>query len=136
MVVLLVLLPKWMASKSSKLLQHRYPSEQLLNSTSSVNCFGLTSLGRWQVRGNGVMALTEQELWFKAFIYSLDITIKLEEITSVELVNSHLGKRVFGRQLLKVNFRKEADDSIAFLVGNPEGWKQQMEQLVETAKRH
>ena len=70
------------------------------------------------------MVLTPNELWFSPFIKRDDITIPTQSIQDVDLVNSHLGKRILGHQLIYVQFQiSERKDSATWLVADPEQWK-------------
>lgn len=122
---------QWMETIGQKQLAKRYPHEQPLLFAYSTNCFGQESLGRFQVRGNGVLAITATELWFKAFLFGLDITIPMQMIQSTELVNSFLGKMIYKRKLLKVNFinNNGIQDSIAFLLKDPVYWQNRIEKI-------
>ncbi len=108
-------------------LRERYPGGEVLLAEPLANCFGLESLGRFQVRGNGVLALTPSELWFRRYAGNFELTIPLREVRAVELVPSHLGKRILGRPLLRVRFsRAGTEDSIAWLVPEPRQWLERL----------
>jgi len=105
-------------------IQERFPTEQIILSETTANFFGLESRGSFQIRGNGVLVLTPNELWFSRFAKRDDITIPTQNIQEIRLVDSHLGKRIFGRQLIYVQFQtSEGKDSAAWLVNNPDLWK-------------
>ena len=109
-------------------LRERYPDGEVLLADPLANCFGLESLGRLQVRGNGVLALTPSELWFRRYAGDFELSIPLREVRSVELVPSHLGKRILGRQLLRVRFsRAGTEDTIAWLVPEPWQWLERLQ---------
>jgi hypothetical protein len=114
-----------------KMLSEKFPGGAPTFSSPSVNCFGIESRGRWQVRGNGALAISPAGLWFRGVMNGISLDLPLERLRGVELVDSHLSKRVFGRKLLKVHFQSEqgAEDSVAFLVENPGRWQQEIERL-------
>ena len=87
------------------------------------NSFGVESAGPWQVRGNGTLALTEDEVLFAQWLPNRLLRMPRRSIVEVTTVRSHLGKTV-GRKLLKVVWTTEAgeQDSIALWVGDLEGW--------------
>ena len=70
------------------------------------NFFGIESDGLMQVRGNGILLLTETDLVFRMFEPTRDFLIPLAQIVKVELAESHLTKTVF-KPLLKVYFTNE-----------------------------
>lgn len=112
-------------------IQERFPTEQIILSETSANFFGLESRGSFQIRGNGALVLTPDELWFSRFIKRDDITIPIQSIQEVRLVDSHLGKRILGRKLIYVQFQTpRGKDSIAWLVADPETWKMKILDLI------
>jgi hypothetical protein len=87
------------------------------------NSFGVESAGPWQVRGNGTLVLTDEELMFAQWVPNRLLRIKRRSIVEVKTTRSHLGKTV-GRQLLKVVWTAELgeQDSIALWVKDLDGW--------------
>lgn len=88
------------------------------------NCFGLESKGAFQVRGNGCLAASQDELLFVMWYPRREILIDRELITSVERTKWHLGKSVF-RPLLLVRFADEMGqpDSVAWYVRDLPMWE-------------
>jgi len=122
-IVFAVLIQRMKAAGRDR-LQVRFPAQTILRSDLTANFFGLESRGRRQVRGNGVLALTSEELWFSRFTPRNDLAIPLSQIETVRLITSHLGKRIFGRQLLYIQFQTpEGTDAAAWLVAQPEEWQ-------------
>jgi hypothetical protein len=90
----------------------------------NANFLGIESHGAMQIRGNGILLLTNTDLVFGMFRPTRDFLIPLSRIEKIELAESHLTKTVF-QPLLKVYFtNKEGDtDSVAWLLANPTEWK-------------
>jgi hypothetical protein len=90
----------------------------------SANCFGLESKGVTQIRGNGCLAATEDEVLFIMWIPRREIRIPRAWITSVERAKSHLGKTRF-RPLLLVRFTNTQGmaDSVAWQVRDLSSWE-------------
>ncbi|HYH27368.1 MAG TPA: hypothetical protein VEA19_01170 [Actinomycetota bacterium] len=88
------------------------------------NGFGVESRGAFQIRGNGCLALTADELVFVLWLPRRELRIPRARITAVERTRWHLGKTV-GRELLKVRFESEggAPDSAAWLVRDLSLWE-------------
>ena len=84
---------------------------------------GVESAGVLQVRGNGNLALTEEELLFAQWVPNRLLRIPRASIVEVTTAKAHLGKTV-GRKLLKVVWTNERGDrdSIALWVGDLDGW--------------
>jgi hypothetical protein len=89
------------------------------------NSFGVESAGAWQVRGNGILALTRHELLFVQWAPSRLLRVPRKSIVEGTTTRSHLGKTV-GRDLLKVVWTTElgAQDSIALWVKDLDGWRE------------
>ncbi len=90
---------------------------------SDANSFGVESLGPRQVRGNGTLALTADELLFAQWIPNRLFRIRRGWIIDVTTPRSHLGKTMVSR-LLKVTWTTESGstDSIALLVKDLDAW--------------
>lgn len=84
----------------------------------NANYFGRRSAGRFQIRGNGCLALGEDQLVFVQWLPRRDLVIRRSAITAVDSVDSHLGKRV-GRPLLRVAFE---GDVAAWWVHDLDRW--------------
>lgn len=123
---------KRMQTSGQQRLHERFTDDQILRSETTANFFGLQSRGRGQIRGNGVLALAREELWFSQFITREEIRIPIVEIQAISLVDSHLGKRVLGREVVKVEFQSAAGgDAAAWQVGDPNGWKTAIESAMQ-----
>ena len=87
------------------------------------NFFGLGSSGAGQIRGNGCLAVTDDEILFRMWWPKKKIRIGRDRIASVGHTKSHLGKTV-GRPLLLVSFAGDMgqEDSAAWLVTDLDSW--------------
>ncbi|MDQ3933145.1 MAG: hypothetical protein M3340_00770 [Actinomycetota bacterium] len=90
---------------------------------ANVSGLGLRSRGRGQVRGNGWLVLTPEELRFRQWIPQRETTIPLAAVTSVGTERTWLGKWV-GSKLLRVRWRTSdgSEDAMAWHVPDLEGW--------------
>jgi hypothetical protein len=96
---------------------------QRLRLDQRANCFGLQSLGKTQARGNGFLALFEDELVFLQWIPKRDVRIRLDRVIAVDETSGFLGKTI-GRPLLRVVWRDpERRDSAAWWVADLAGWR-------------
>ena len=84
---------------------------------------GLESRGRGQVRGNGWLMLTDDELRFSQWVPSRETRIPLAAVTAVETKRWWLGKTV-GSRLLCVRWRTAggAEDAMAWEVPDLDAW--------------
>ena len=125
-VFLLFLIMRFLKNLQAKRLMEvteKLKGKNILCITSNSNFFGLESVGMLQVRGNGVLVLTDEELLFSMWTPKKEISIPLKSIKKTEIVKSFLGKTKF-RPLLKVVFQNEKNetDSAAWLVSNTNKW--------------
>ena len=90
----------------------------------SANFFGVESRGAGQIRGNGCLAATEDEVLFLMWLPRRQLRIPRDRITLIERTGSHLGKTV-GRPLLLVRFTRDDGhaDSAAWLVRDLAMWE-------------
>lgn len=86
-----------------KKLHERFTGKEILFADQKANYFGLQSLGGRQIRGNGVLVLTSDELYFFRFVPMKEISIPLTSITGIDTPKFFLGKSYF-KPLLKVSY--------------------------------
>ena len=90
---------------------------------ANVRGVGLESRGPGQIRGNGWLVLTPDELRFRQWVPQRETRIPLATVTSVETKRSWLGKTV-GSALLCVRWRTSdgTEDAMAWNVPDLEAW--------------
>jgi hypothetical protein len=88
--------------------RERFPNARLI--VPGANFFGQESHGVTQLRGNGTLVLTDNELYFERLLPRREYRIPLHAIRALETVTSYLGKSIF-RPLLKVVFVDEAGNT-------------------------
>jgi hypothetical protein len=95
----------------------------LLLEEQGANSLGVESAGPWQVRGNGNLALTEDELLFAQWVPKRLLRIERRSIVKVSRTESHLGKTI-SRPLLEVTWTRDdgEQDSIALWVRDLDRW--------------
>jgi hypothetical protein len=89
----------------------------------NVRGLGLESRGPKQVRGNGRLLLTHDELRFRMWAPDRETRMPLASVTDVGTERTWLGKWV-GRRLLRVRWRtpEGAEDAMAWEVRDLDGW--------------
>ncbi|MFX0145791.1 MAG: hypothetical protein ACFE9C_17130, partial [Candidatus Hodarchaeota archaeon] len=99
------------------------------------NLFGLQSSGVWKTRGNGVLLLTENELFFGMWKPKRELEIPIESIIEITNPKSHMHRSVF-RPLLKVTFSNKDGkvDSAAWYVRNLDNWNEVLNRLTSKKK--
>lgn len=126
-----IILKRVEKTRAEKLI-NRIGEENIVLISSNVNYFGKKSDGIKQIKGNGILILTYEELIFEMWLPKKSFKIPLMSVESMETSKSHLGKTKF-RPLLKINFRNNENeiDTCAFLVANLEKWKEKLQSLKE-----
>jgi len=97
---------------------------------------GLESRGRAQVRGNGRLVLTPDELSFRQLVPQRETKIPLTAVTSVGTERTWLGKWV-GSKLLCVRWQTSdgGEDAMAWQVRDLDGWLAAIQTQVAASKR-
>ena len=118
--------------KRKEEIMKKFEGKKVIGTFGSANFFGVESKGIRQVRGNGVLVLTEEMLYFEMWVKPKTIIeIPIKSIKKIDIVKSHLHKSKF-RPLLKVIYTNEIGehDSIAWMVNNLEEWRNALEKLI------
>ncbi len=84
----------------------RLKGDTILFQDRSANFFGQESRGRTQVRGNGILTVTDKGVHFLMWVPRRETAIPTASITGIEHVRSHLGKAI-ARKLLKVGYTND-----------------------------
>jgi hypothetical protein len=89
----------------------------------TVRGLGLRSAGRGQIRGTGLLVLTDDELRFRQMVPARETRIPLAAVTGAGKERWWLGKTV-GRPLLRVTWLAEggAEDAMAWQVRDLDAW--------------
>ena len=112
-------------------IHEKFEKEKVLIFDDIANFFGLESLGIWKVRGNGVLLLTDEELFFGMWKPKKALIIPVKFIMKIINPKSHMHKSVF-RPLLKVIFTNETgnNDSAAWFVQDLNEWNEILNGLI------
>ena len=112
-----------MFKKRKKVILEKMKDENIIIGPVSANSFGQESMGRGQVRGLGLLYLTEKEIYFGMYVPKKDFHILLDHVHSISTPKWHLGKTK-SRPLLKVEFTNNDGeaDSIAWQVKDLDLW--------------
>jgi hypothetical protein len=117
-------------------IMDKFNEKEILGAFGSANFFGLESKGVRQVRGNGVLVLTREKLYYEMWVKPKTIIeIPIQSITGIDTVKSHLYKTK-SKKLLKVIFTNDQgeSDSVAWLVRNLDEWRDSLEKLAHYSK--
>ncbi|MHA1292726.1 MAG: hypothetical protein ACTSQJ_08685 [Promethearchaeota archaeon] len=110
---------------------NKFQEKKVVEICKSANFFGQKSIGWKQIRGNGVLILTEEELYFEMWHPKRILQIPIKFVQKIETPKSFLGKSKFKR-LLKVVFKSKNNiiDSAAWLVNKLDRWKISLGNLI------
>lgn len=110
---------KKMQAASAKMAEEDLSGKEIKYGEELANFFGQESLGMAQVRGNGILCITQDKIYFRMLMPSRVFRFPTNGIENIETVKSFLGKTKFV-PLMKVTFTNEQgeSDSAAFLVRN------------------
>jgi hypothetical protein len=113
-----------MRERAAREVKARLGADRILLMEDGANSFGVESGGRWQIRGNGCLAATADEIMFLLWWPRREVRIPRHAVTGLERARSHLGKTV-GHELLRVRFTNDEGrpDSIAWWVRDLPRWE-------------
>lgn len=116
--------------RSSKIVES-YAHLGIIKKCEGANFFGQESLGVLQVRGNGVLLLTNDELIFEYWVPKRKLRIPISKIHGLEQTKWHL-KKTKGINLLKVRFtnKDNNEDSGAWWITELEDWTKLLEGMI------
>jgi uncharacterized membrane protein len=131
---LLILALNIVFRRQASQLQEQFASQTIITTVPGANSFGQQSKGLLQVRGNGTLLITGQEIVFQQLVPRNTLRIPLAQVTGVETTRMFLGK-TRGRRLLKVDFVNEQGepDAAAYAVRKVDEVKAQLEQGLRSA---
>jgi hypothetical protein len=130
-LILLFATLKKSVNNTTSTIEKNFNKEDIIYINSSANFFGVKSLGFKQIKGNGILILTNEVLFFRRLLPEMEISIPIENIQSIEEVKSFLSKSI-GRKLLKVNYKSDRDkiDSVAWYVDDIKNLKEKLDKLI------
>ncbi|MFX1568768.1 MAG: hypothetical protein ACFFCV_10435 [Promethearchaeota archaeon] len=113
-------------------IHEKYEEKHVLIADDIANFFGLESAGVWKIRGNGVLLLTEEDLFFGMWKPKKDLLIPIKYIIDITNPKSHLHKSIL-RPLLKITFRDDNGeiDSAAWYVRNLDVWNEVLRRVLQ-----
>ena len=112
-----------MFAKRSKSILEKFEVKDIICLLVGANFFGQESLKLRQVRGNGVLVLTSEELYFEMWIPKRVFRIPIYSIIDLEETKWHL-RKTKNRLLLKIIFTNSMGetDSVAWIVRDLDLW--------------
>lgn len=118
--------------KRTREIEDQFVGKNVLLTSRGANFFGQESKGMGQIRGNGVLILTDKELFFGMWTPKKELKVPIVAIKSVENPKSFHGKSAF-RKLLKVAFENDQGDldAAAWYVKDLDSWTRELERLIK-----
>jgi hypothetical protein len=104
----------------------------VLEIEKSANCLGVRSLGLGQIRGNGCLVLTSDEIHFRLWMPSRTTRVPLEAVTAVGTGRAFMGKATAYKHV-RVTWAKGdgPDDEVAWIVRDADRWERAINAAVE-----
>ena len=108
----------------------KFKDKNIILSTNDANFFGQQSRKSTQVRGNGVLILTAEDLYFEMWRPKKILQIPISSVLKIEITKSFLHKSIF-RKLLKVVFTNQEgeEDATAWWVTSLNKWIEELEKV-------
>ena len=108
----------------------KFKDKDIIISQSNANFFGQQSRKSTQIRGNGVLILTAEDLYFEMWRPKRILQIPISSVLKIEITKSFLHKSVF-RKLLKVVFTNQegGEDAAAWWVTSLDKWIEELEKV-------
>ena len=108
----------------------KFKDKSIILSANNANFFGQQSHKSTQVRGNGVLILTVEDLYFEMWVPKKNFRIPINSILKIEITKSFLRKSIF-RKLLKVVFtnQESEEDAAAWWVTSLDKWIEELEKV-------
>jgi hypothetical protein len=121
---------KSVRNKLDRHIQERFDTKDIIGATTRANFFGRRSKGGFQIRGNGALVLTEEQVCFIRAVPLKEYCIPIKSIEQVSMPSSFNGKSVFSK-LLCIHYTVDGmEDSIAWAIKHPVKWKESIEILI------
>lgn len=117
--------------KLANIIATQFDEKAILGVSTQVNFLGQHSKRLTQIRGNGALILTQEQLTFILAFPQREYTIPLHQITKVTTRKSFLLKSYFTQLLVIHFFHDEIEDSIAFEIKNRQQWHEAIDALVQ-----
>ena len=108
----------------------KFKDKSIILSSDNANFFGQQSRKSTQVRGNGVLILSAEDLYFEMWITKKILQIPISSVLNIEITKSFLHKSAF-RKLLKVVFTNQEgeEDAAAWWVTSLDKWTKELEKV-------
>ena len=109
---------------------NKFKDKNIILSANDANFFGQQSRKSTQVRGNGVLILTAEDLYFEMWRPKKILQIPISSVLKIEITKSFLHKSIF-RKLLKVVFTNHEgeEDAAAWWVSSLDKWIEELESV-------
>ena len=108
----------------------KFKDKSIILSSDNANFFGQQSRKSTQVRGNGVLILSAEDLYFEMWIPKKILQIPISSVLNIEITKSFLHKSAF-RKLLKLIFTNQEgeEDAAAWWVTSLDKWIEELEKV-------
>ena len=110
-------------AEAREALERKLAGRRVLARDDRALYFGLGSRGGRQLRGNGCLAATDDEILFEMWVPRRSLSISRARVLAVEGARAHAGKTI-GFELVRVRFREPdgREESAAWATREPALW--------------
>jgi len=126
------MMKRWLNKRMTQVTS-RFATKEIIMITNRSNLYGQTSKRYKQFRGNGILLLSKNDLFFELLVPRRELRIPINLITKVEKVKWFLSKS-HGRPLMKVSFTNNSgfEDSVAWQIVDLDQWIKAVEQTIHS----
>jgi len=109
----------------------QFATEEILFIDNGANLFGIDTLNSLQLRGNGLLIITEDSLFFRLFFPKKEIKIEMKRVFNIEFIKSFKGKSIL-RLLTKIDYNNNEGsiDSIVLYIKEKKKLKETIENII------
>ncbi len=129
-VTVAILFFRSLKASALKRLHSRREDEAILF-CKSANFSGFSSLGFKQIRGNGLLALYEDELVFEMLLPAKEVVVPVAAIKHIDTVKTHAGRGLMYPQLHIIYENNDKTEGVAWAVKHLEEWLAILNQMIE-----
>ena len=112
------------------LVDKRFDTSEIKLRDDNANFGGIRSLGQSQCKGNGILVLTDNEIFFSQYCCGGEdgIAIPLDKINNVKSESTYLGRTQLGMKHLIIEYQVDGkEDAIGFLLRDLKSWMDKLQ---------
>ena len=112
------------------LVADKFDKKDILGATTRATFFGIKSKGGAQIRGNGALVLTGNEIYFIRAVPQKEYKIPISSIRKVSMPRIFNGKSALVPLLCIAYDTGYGEDSMAWAIKDAKKWKEKIEEMI------